>query len=89
MQAGGQRFDPVILHQNLKISVDVYLWLLVAIPNAALFNKTEEGCVTRADEAWVMRCDCIDLRMEYEGRTNMSLPVATLAREYKVIGSSD
>jgi len=26
---------------------------------ATLFNKTEEGCVTRADEAWVMRCDCI------------------------------
>jgi hypothetical protein len=28
---------------------------------ATLFNKTEEGCVTRADEAWVMRCDCIDV----------------------------
>jgi hypothetical protein len=28
---------------------------------AALFNKTEEGCVTRAEEARVMRCDCIDL----------------------------
>jgi hypothetical protein len=28
---------------------------------AALFNKTEEGCVTLAEEARVMRCDCIDL----------------------------
>ncbi len=45
---------------------------------ATLFNKTEEGCVTRTDEVWVMRCDCIDLCIEYKDRTNMSLPVASL-----------
>ena len=38
---------------------------------------------------WVMRCDCIDLDIEYQDRTNMSLPVARLVRDYKVIGSSD
>jgi hypothetical protein len=37
----------------------------------------------------VMRCDCIDLDIEYQDRTNMSLPVACLVRDYKVIGSSD
>ena len=39
---------------------------------------------------WVMRCDCIDC---YTGSVmimnKMSLPVAALAREHKVIGSSD
>ena len=45
LQAGGRRFDPVILHQNLKISSDVYLWLL-RNQIATLFNKMEEGCVT-------------------------------------------
>ena len=37
----------------------------------------------------MMRCDCIDLDIEYQDRTNMSLPVAVLEREHKVIGSSD
>jgi hypothetical protein len=60
LQAGGRRFDPVILHQNPKISSGC-LSLAFEKSIAALFNKTEEGCVTRAEEARVMRCDCIDL----------------------------
>ena len=93
MQAGGQRFDPVILHQDPQAETSVKqgcLTLAFEKSNATLFNKTEEGCVTRADEAWVMRCDCIDC---YTGSVmimnKMSLPVAALAREHKVIGSSD
>ena len=48
MQAGGRRFDPVILHQNLKISIDVYLWLL---GNQLLRSLTKwKKVVYRSDE---------------------------------------
>jgi hypothetical protein len=47
---------------------------------AALFNKMEEGCVTRAEEARVMRCDCIDLCTAVSGMkiAQNELPVAWL-----------
>ena len=54
MQAGGQRFDPVILHQDRQAETSVKqkcLTLAFEKSNATLFNKTEEGCITRADEA--------------------------------------
>ena len=54
LQAGGQRFDPVILHQDPQTETSVKqtcLTLAFEKSNATLFNKTEEGCVTRADEA--------------------------------------
>ena len=54
LQAGGQRFDPVILHQDPQAETSVKqtcLTLAFEKSNATLFNKTEEGCVTRADEA--------------------------------------
>ncbi len=66
MQAGGRRFDPVILHQNPKTSRGC-LSLAFEESIAALFNKTEEGCVTRAEEAGVTRCDCIDLHAAVSG----------------------
>ena len=66
LQAGGRRFDPVILHQKPKISRGC-LSLAFEESKAALFNKTEEGCVTRAEEAGVMRCDCIDLHAADSG----------------------
>ena len=48
LQAGGRRFDPVILHQNLKISSDVYLWLL---GNQLLRSLTKwKKVVYRSDE---------------------------------------
>ena len=57
---------------------------------ATLFNKMEEGCVAALMRRWqhVVIASVLVLQLRQDS-TNMSLPVAALEREHKVIGSSD
>ena len=55
MQAGGQRFDPVILHQDPQAETSVKqtcLTLAFEKSIATLFNKLEEGCVAALMRRW-------------------------------------
>src|SRR5574343_20594 len=87
LQAGGQRFDPVILHQNPKISRVVYLWLL---SNQLLRSLTKwKKVVYHSDELLIHVVIASVLVLQLGQDSTNELPVATLEREFKVIGSSD
>ena len=55
MQAGGRRFDPVILHHSLSgkpCRLDVKRQgLLLNEATELLFNNMEEGCIASADKS--------------------------------------
>ena len=87
MQAGGRRFDPVILHQNPKISMGVYLWLL---SNQLLRSLTKwKKVVYRSDELLIHVVIASVLVLQLVRDSTNELPVAALGREHKVIGSSE
>ena len=76
MQAGGRRFDPVILDQNPEINVGLSLAFERSI--ATFFNKMEEGCVAALMRRWQHVVIASVLVLQLGQDSTNELPVAAL-----------